>query len=266
MNLTSIRIPVFYRWAEILAVGFLLHLAVSGLWPTLRPHGAIAFLLLFFLSVQRRPLLFSMVLVVSLWHWLPSMFSNFVFAPVFHFLLPILLTLPVFLFVPRSAEHLAVWKKGEIDSVSIFFSILLVVVSALALLLWASISNNLGAGLGLVRDLHEIPKLYLYFFVPVFALFIATVEEVTYRGIVQGGLSSVFTEAWYLPIFLSALLFASAHFANGFPNGPWGFAMTFFYGLGLGYLRWRTGGLLLSFVSHFCADLVIGFVLVFLAG
>lgn len=265
MDLTSIRIPVFLRWTEIFVVGFLLHLAVSGLWPLLRPHGIIPWILLSFLLFQKRTLLFAVVLVVSLWHWLPVMFSDFVFAPIFHFLLPILLTLTVFPFVPRASEYLAVWRKGEIDSVSIFLSILLVLVSALALLLWASMSNNLGAGLGLVRDLHDIPKLYLYLFVPLFALVIATVEEITYRGIIQGGLNSVFTEAWYLPILISAFLFASAHFANGFPNGVVGFALTFFYGLGLGYLRWRTGGLFLSFASHFCADLVIGFVLVFLA-
>ncbi len=265
MNFTSIRIPILSRWTEVFVVGFLLHVAVSGLWPAFRPHGIIAWALLFFLTVQRRPLLLAVVLVVSLWHWLPSIFSDSGFAPIFHFILPVILTLTVFPFVPGASTYLAIWRKGEIDSVSLFFSVLLVLVSALALLLWASMSNNLGAGMGLVRDLHEIPKLYLYLFVPIFALVISTIEEVTYRGIVQGGLNSIFTEAWYIPILISAFLFASAHFANGFPNGTLGFLLSFFYGTGLGYLRWRTGGLLLPFISHFFADLVIGFVLVFLA-
>ena len=66
-------------------------------------------------------------------------------------------------------------------------------------------------------------------------------------------------------MILQASAFAILHFAAGFPNGIAGYLMTFVYGLILGYLRERTGGLLAPYVTHVVADLVIGYFLYFYA-
>jgi membrane protease YdiL (CAAX protease family) len=58
-------------------------------------------------------------------------------------------------------------------------------------------------------------------------------------------------------LVLQALAFAALHFRAGFPRGAVGVALTFVYGLLLGYLRRRAGGLMAPFITHVLTDLVI---------
>jgi uncharacterized protein len=89
-----------------------------------------------------------------------------------------------------------------------------------------------------------------------FAVLNAAMEEAAFRGVVLQALDSV-NGPGKSALAIQAALFASVHFAEGFPNGPWGFAMTFAYGIMLGVLRYRTQGLFAPWIAHVFADLTI---------
>ncbi len=97
--------------------------------------------------------------------------------------------------------------------------------------------------------------------IPAFAFVNAFAEEVVYRGILQESLSNTFA-AQPLVFLLQGSAFAAIHFASGFPNGFMGYGMVLIYGLMLGYLRWRTKGILAPYIAHVVADLCIGYFLI----
>jgi CAAX protease family protein len=84
----------------------------------------------------------------------------------------------------------------------------------------------------------------------------AAMEESIYRGVIMQSLDSA-AGAGALSILIQAWLFGCMHFLHGFPNGLWGVAMTFLYGVMLGWLRRRTRGMLVPWLAHVVADLVI---------
>lgn len=186
--------------------------------------------------------------------------------PMAHFLLPLALT--GFICLPFSAlsREFRWIRRGEADTASWLLALTTCLVAVIAMLLWTSWTDNLGAGAGMVNELRGIPRWFLLLFgVPVFAFLNALVEEAIYRGVLQESLERVFPHQLSLSLGLQASAFAAAHYAAGFPNGVTGYLMTFVYALALGHLRRRTGGMLLPFLTHFSADLLIGYTLVMLA-
>ncbi len=130
-------------------------------------------------------------------------------------------------------------------------------LSSIALLLWATWTDNLGRGVWLVQQLSDYPKaLILLIGVPGFAILNAFSEEVIFRGVFQQAFQKVFDN---IPaaITLQAAAFAALHFVSGFPNGVSGYLMTFAYGTMIGYIRHRTGGIWAPFIVHAASDLVI---------
>lgn len=149
------------------------------------------------------------------------------------------------------------FRRGRIDRVSALLTAVTIVVAAGALILWAENTADLGAGLAMARGLAQYPTpLVLGVVVPLFALLNAFAEEVVYRGVYQEALARVISHTW-LVVPLQAAAFAALHFAAGFPNGVLGYLMVFVWGTVLGYLRWRTRGMLAPWMVHVGADLVI---------
>lgn len=68
------------------------------------------------------------------------------------------------------------------------------------------------------------------------------VEELIFRGIIFSGFQRIYPAFW--AIFFSALLFALFHL------NPWQLGPTFLLGLLLGFVRLRTGSLLVSIFTH----------------
>ncbi len=97
-----------------------------------------------------------------------------------------------------------------------------------------------------------------------FALLNATVEEVIFRGIVWEGLAALIPSAWIV-IILQAFFFGTAHFW-GVPNGIVGACLAFIYGIMLGIIRMRAGGLLMVIITHIFADIVIFLILLDIIG
>jgi len=170
-------------------------------------------------------------------------------------------TLPM-LFFHRARKALDWLKFGKTDRTSIALIATTSLLASAALLIWAHGSDNLGLAEEMVRGLRHYPKWLLFTFgIPLFALLNALVEELIYRGLLQAALQDIFRSR-ILVIFLQATAFAAAHFASGFPNGIVGYLMVLVYGIMLGYLRARSGGLLVPVLTHILADLTIFYFMV----
>merc|ERR1712183_1152177 len=66
-----------------------------------------------------------------------------------------------------------------------------------------------------------------------------------------------------LAVVLQAVYFATLHVAAGFPSGASGGVLVFIWAVFLGILRLWSGGMLLVFLLHIQADVVI-FVLIYM--
>jgi hypothetical protein len=93
-----------------------------------------------------------------------------------------------------------------------------------------------------------------------FATVNAAAEEAVYRGFIQCALESSIGLG-VAALLLQALAFGLAHI-NGFPRGAAGVVLAFVYGLMLGIVRRRAGGMFAPWAAHVCADLVIFGILV----
>jgi CAAX protease family protein len=127
--------------------------------------------------------------------------------------------------------------------------------SAVALLTWyATFRPDLA---DLVRT--YIPAWPLWMLVPgaiAFSLVNAALEEAAYRGVVLEALDAAIGPG-VGAVVLQATAFGALHFEGGFPRGTVGVGLAFVYGLVLGVLRRKTGGLVVPIFTHVLTDLVI---------
>ena len=93
----------------------------------------------------------------------------------------------------------------------------------------------------------------------VFTVLNATLEEFVFRGVLFEALKA----RWgpWLALAATTLLFGAGHL-RGDPPGPVGAALAALFGLALGMLRLRTGGLALPIAAHMIADATIYCILV----
>jgi hypothetical protein len=89
-----------------------------------------------------------------------------------------------------------------------------------------------------------------------FSMFNAAVEEGAYRGVIQNGLETTLgigTTA----LCLQAAAFGALHIRGGFPRGWIGVGLATVYGLMMGTIRRRSGGMLAPWIAHVLTDMVI---------
>ena len=128
-------------------------------------------------------------------------------------------------------------------------------LSAVALLAWYTIVRP---------DLSDIARTFVppwpvWLLVPgaiLFAVVNAALEEAAYRGVVLEALEMALGPG-AAAVALQAVAFGALHFHGGFPRGALGVGLAFVYGLVLGWLRQKAGGLLAPWVTHVLTDLVI---------
>lgn len=177
------------------------------------------------------------------------------------FLLPLIIATLVILPFKATRQALRWLRIGTVDRLSWILLGVTGILSVVALLVWAYWTDNLGIGIKNMQAFSQYPFwLVVGGVVPIFALVNAMLEEIVYRGILQEGLMHVLTNN-VLILVLQASAFAAMHFASGFPNGVMGYVMVFTWGTMLGYLRIRTNGMLIPYLAHVIADLVIGYTL-----
>ncbi len=88
-----------------------------------------------------------------------------------------------------------------------------------------------------------------------FSVVNALIEEIVFRGLLQGALESMLGPG-ALSILLPAVLFGTCHW-HGFPSGPVGALLAGSWGVLLGWARRRSGGLLTPLLAHIVADATI---------
>ncbi len=103
-----------------------------------------------------------------------------------------------------------------------------------------------------------IPNAPIYLLMPLgigFAIINSVYEEGIFRSYFltgfmrQAGLKTA--------IVLQAVWFACLHYQAGFPSGIWGVLLTFIFGLMMGYLVWKSHGILLPIIVHAVADFAV---------
>lgn len=190
----------------------------------------------------------------TLSYLLPSIFVE---VSAIYLLIIFLATIGIERLVVGNKNKLAWFAKGNFDKLSVALMALTAIISGLALIVWALWTDNLGFGKQMLLSVAGLPKLFILAFgVPLFATLNAFSEEVIYRGFFQECFQKIYMNP-LLAIIAQASVFASLHYAAGFPNGAIGYAMTFVYGSTLGFIRYRTKGILAPYLTHIAADLVI---------
>jgi uncharacterized protein len=145
--------------------------------------------------------------------------------------------------------------RGTPDRLSWLLTCITAAAAPVALAAWfvtaGSSSPSVAAAVGLLR---EIPGWALPLVAIAFATLNAFAEELLFRGIVQGALHRVMAP---MPaIVLQGIAFGAIHL-YGFPSGTTGVVLASGYGVALGVIRWRSGGLLAPWLTHVIADLAI---------
>jgi hypothetical protein len=91
----------------------------------------------------------------------------------------------------------------------------------------------------------------------------AAVEEGAYRGVILHALDRSLGTG-FAALLLQALAFGAIHI-RGFPRGWIGVGLACIYGLLMGVIRRRAGGMFAPWIAHVFTDVVIAGILVFLA-
>jgi hypothetical protein len=91
----------------------------------------------------------------------------------------------------------------------------------------------------------------------------AAVEEGAYRGVILHALDRSLGPG-FAALLLQALAFGAIHI-RGFPRGWIGVGLACIYGLLMGVIRRRAGGMFAPWIAHVFTDVVIAGILVFLA-
>lgn len=151
------------------------------------------------------------------------------------------------------------FKKGSADKISLFLIISTIIISGIALILWFNFFKPNIPNLEKMLPTTNLALLILLGIV--FAFFNSLTEELVWRGILWDALNISFKSP-ILIITIQAIGFGLIHL-GGFPSGWVGVSLATIYGLFLGIIRYRTKGIFYPVLTHFFADLVIFFIIIF---
>jgi membrane protease YdiL (CAAX protease family) len=173
-----------------------------------------------------------------------------------------LVAVRLFKFLWRDEPAPSLGETGKINKTSILWGIAVIAVSSAAMISWYLLFDpEIEVFTRYFPDV-ELSKLLVGGVV--FAVVNATVEEVVYRGILWGGLEELFDNV-YTVIIIQAVFFGAIHYW-GIPNGILGAVMATVYGLFLGVIRSRAGGLMMPILVHIFADMTIFLILLNIVG
>lgn len=194
----------------------------------------------------------ALALVLASWLPLPG------FWPVFQV---VILALPVAVVAfddEGRRARASWWSRGQLRGAPI---VALGGVAGVSLWLWWSVMQpDLSAQLAMVPTW---PWPWLLLAGLVFSAINALLEELLFRGLLQGALQA--TMRPWAAIVIQGLLFGLVHW-HGFPQGPLGALMAGTWAVGLGWMRHAYGGLLTPYIAHIAADCVIFAIVAFLRG
>ena len=157
----------------------------------------------------------------------------------------------------------ATWVRwGSFDARVCLLSVGAWLVAAVALLIWylllhPNITNIVKA---------YVPALPLGLLMAgglIFAMLNAAVEEAAYRGVFLHALDRSLGPG-FAALLLQAAAFGAIHI-RGFPRGWLGVGLALIFGLFMGFIRRRAGGMFAPWIAHVFTDVVIAGIVLFLA-
>ncbi len=98
----------------------------------------------------------------------------------------------------------------------------------------------------------------------IFAMLNAAVEEAAYRGVFLHALDRSLGPG-FAALLMQAVAFGAIHI-KGFPRGWLGVGLAGIFGLLMGVIRRRAGGMFAPWIAHVFTDVVIAGIVIFLAG
>jgi membrane protease YdiL (CAAX protease family) len=155
---------------------------------------------------------------------------------------------------PWSAPPATYLPRGRIDSATLAWCLACAAVAGSALVVWQRLMHPDLADLYAQIPLHRFPLPLLIAGAMAFAVANAAVEEAMYRGLLQHVLDRLAGRRWAW--LLQALSFGLMH-VHGFPRGTVGVVLATIYGLMMGAIRLRAGGLLAPWLAHTVTDITI---------
>jgi uncharacterized protein len=149
-------------------------------------------------------------------------------------------------------------RRGKLDRATGALILASVLVSALALTIWFSVTQpDYQALRGTL--LPDLPVPLLVLGVVLFAMANGALEEFVYRGAVMGALDEALG-CGAASVLVQAVVFGVLHI-GGFPKGLVGVGLATIYGLMMGIVRRRAGGMLAPWIAHVGTDIAIGLIL-----
>ena len=158
----------------------------------------------------------------------------------------------------------ATWARwGSFDATTCFLSVAAWLLAAAALLSWYLLLHPNIADI-IKAFVPALPVGLLIAAGLIFSMVNAAVEEGAYRGVMLHALDRSLGPG-FAALLLQALAFGAIHI-RGFPRGWVGVGLALIYGLLMGVIRRRAGGMFAPWIAHVFTDVVIAGIVVFLAG
>ncbi len=158
----------------------------------------------------------------------------------------------------------ATWARwGSFDAGVCLLSVAALLLAAAALLTWylllhPNIADIVGA---------FVPRLPFGLLIVgglIFSMVNAAVEEGAYRGVFLHALDRSLGPG-FAALLLQAVAFGAIHI-RGFPRGWLGVGLACIFGVLMGVIRRRAGGMFAPWITHVFTDVVIAGIVIFLAG
>jgi uncharacterized protein len=157
----------------------------------------------------------------------------------------------------------ATWVRwGSFDATICFLSVVAWLLAAAALFSWYLFVHPNIADV-VKAYVPALPLGLLIFGGLIFSMANAAVEEAAYRGVFLHALDRSLGPG-FAALLLQALAFGAIHI-RGFPRGWLGVGLASIYGLLMGVIRRRAGGMFAPWVAHVFTDIVIAGIVLFLA-
>jgi len=158
----------------------------------------------------------------------------------------------------------ATWARwGSFDAAVCLFSLAAWLLAAVALVSWYLLLHPNIADI-VKAYVPTLPVGLLIVAGVIFSMVNAAVEEAAYRGVFLHALDSSLGPG-FVALLLQACAFGAIHI-RGFPRGWLGVGLACIFGLLMGVIRRRAGGMFAPWIAHVFTDVVIAGIVIFLAG
>ena len=158
----------------------------------------------------------------------------------------------------------ATWARwGSFDAAVCLFSLAAWLLAAVALVSWYLLLHPNIADI-VKAYVPTLPVGLLIVAGVIFSMVNAAVEEAAYRGVFLHALDSSLGPG-FVALLLQACAFGAIH-TRGFPRGWLGVGLACIFGLLMGIIRRRAGGMFAPWIAHVFTGVVIAGIVIFLAG